>query len=654
MKKYYLLLIVVLGHSVVAKTQSKCYSVQLKNKQGTSFSINNPAAFLSPKAVEKRRKYNIPIDSTDLPCTIAYIDSIQSAGAVTLLHTSKWFNQIAIRTDDATAIEKIKNFSFVSNVSLIASSSTNKVNKNLNTLQYNEDAKLLAPKKILSEQSINDFYSYGQSFGQVHIHNGEFLHNHGFDGKGIKMCITDGGFLNYKTSPGFDSVRKNNQILATWDFVANDTSVNEDHIHGSLCFSNIAANIPGVFVGTAPKASFYLYRTEDVFSEMPIEEQNWAAAAEKADALGVDVISVSLGYTTFDNAALNHTYNDMNGNTTLISKAADMAAKKGMIVVVSAGNSGTDAWHFISAPADGDSVLTIGAVNTAGQVANFSSYGPSSDGQIKPDVAAVGLNAIVVHPTNGLPFAANGTSFACPNLAGLTACLWQAFPEVNNMSVISAIQKSANQYKNPDDRTGYGIPDMKKALAILVKQLYTQNITATNCTANILFSVKSDTGTTFNVERKLANEKDYSIIHTQQGTGNFTMKNFAYADDLGNAALGLVKYRIRMQISADTTFYLDSASINFAQLCKPPTQKKITISPNPVLDKLNILVKENDGATVEILIQTPLGQKTFYTKKQQITNNEQFSIPFTKMGRGIYFVTVFINGEKTEAKKILY
>lgn len=653
MKKICLLLILIMVYAA-AGAQQQYYSIQLKNKSGTLFSLSNPLGFLSQKAIDRRKKYNIRIDSTDLPCNAAYIESIKATGAVNVLNTSKWLNQVTIQTDDNLALEKIKNFPFVSAVNSIGPSSpANVVNKISGMTGSDVMFKTSTLQRKNSGQSLNNVFDYGQSFDQINIHNGEFLHNHGFNGEGLKMCITDGGFFQYKTSPAFDSIRDNNQIIETWDFVANDTSVNEDNIHGSLCFSIIGANIPGTFVGTAPKASFYLYRTEDAFSETPIEEQNWVAAAEKADALGVDIISVSLGYTTFDNPAFNHTYADMNGNTTPISIAADLAAKKGIIVVASAGNSGNDGWHFISAPADGDSVLTIGAVNKSGQVANFSSYGPSSDGQVKPDVASVGLNTIVVHP-NGQPFSGNGTSFACPNLAGLATCLWQAFPEVNNMSVINAIQQSANKVNNPDDRTGYGIPDMKKAFVLLLKKLYTQHINATDCKANVSFTVKADTSATFTIERKLANENSYSVVNTQDGAGSFGLKNFDYADDLGNAAIGLVKYRIKMQISADTTFYLDSASINFINVCQAGTQEKIVISPNPVINNLNVLVIRDHPADVEIVVQTSAGQKVFYTKKHQAINTEQYSIPFITMSRGIYFVTVLINGKKEKTAKILH
>ena len=207
-----------------------------------------------------------------------------------------------------------------------------------------------------------------------------------------------------------------------------------------------------------PKANFYLYRTEDVSSESPVEEQYWAAAAERADSIGVDVISTSLGYNQFDNPVFNHTYADMDGNTTIAARAADFAAKKGMIVVVAAGNDGADTWHFISTPADADSVVAVGAVNASGIVAGFSSYGPSADGQVKPAVASVGV-ATAISSTDGQVVSGNGTSYATPNMAGLITCLWQAFPDFTNMEIIQAVIKSSSIYNAPNDRIGYGIPN---------------------------------------------------------------------------------------------------------------------------------------------------------------------------------------------------
>lgn len=537
------------------------YIVRLKDKGTNLFSISNPIQYLTQRSIDRRTRYGISIDSTDLPITPRYIDSIRMAGAVTILNTSKWLNQVAIQTTDAAALAKINSFPFVISTGPIApfnNLSDRPVNKKL-------DAELIdEPNTGTSNIITADYYNYGQSYGQVHLHNGEFLHNRGFRGQGMHMAVLDAGFYHYLTLPTFDSIRTNNQILGTWDFVAGNASVDEDHTHGMQCLSTIAANMPGVFMGTAPKTSFYLYRTEDVNSEYPIEEQNWVAGMERADSLGIDISSTSLGYFNFDNPVFNYNYaTDFDGNTTLSAKGADMAAKKGIICVIAAGNEGNSAWHYIITPSDADSVMAVGAVNTAGLVGSFSSYGPSSDGQVKPAVAAVGVSATIANPSTGLPGFGSGTSFACPNMAGLTTCLWQAFPEVNNMRIITVMQESATRATNPDDRVGYGIPDMKKAFVKLIKQLYSQQSSVSNCAVNLQWTAKTDSVISIVIERKLPSETNYTSIYTQTSTGAFQSRNFSYNDDLRNFPATGIKYRFRMDIAADTSFYLDSMTINF-------------------------------------------------------------------------------------------
>ena len=472
MKKILILVLVFAARQEIHAQFSR-YIIRLKDKTGSPFTTSNPSQFITQRSIDRRLRYNIPIDQTDLPVNPAYLDSIRSSGNVTILNVSKWLNQVCVLTTDAAALSKINSFTFVLASSPLAArpAFVNKpVNKQLDTVPD------LPPATPASPQNPLETYNYGLAYPQVDLHHGDFLHKLGFTGKGMQLAMMDAGFFHYKSLPTFDSARINNQILGTWDFVANEASVDEDYVHGMSCLSTIAANLPGAFVGTAPKLSFYLYRTEDIASEYPIEEQNWIAAAERADSLGVDVFSVSLGYTTFDNSSFNHSYADMNGNTTIIAKGSDLAAKKGILVIVAAGNEGGNSWKYITTPADADSVLTVGAVNPSRQVGGFSSYGPSSDGQVKPTVAAIGQNAVVASPSTGGPIYGSGTSYACPIMAGIASCLWQAFPEVNNMTIIDALRNSSDKVNNPDDRTGYGIPDVKKAFVSLLKKLYTQQI----------------------------------------------------------------------------------------------------------------------------------------------------------------------------------
>jgi serine protease AprX len=574
MKKIILLVAIIAAFFNNGFSQTR-YIIRLKDKATSPYSFSNPAAFLTNRALQRRTRYNIAIDSADLPVTPRYVDSIRLAGSVTILNTSKWLNQVAIQTSDAAALTKINNFPFVISASPIGArvqAASIAVNK-----KFDAPYTSSLPNNAAAQNAASDYYSYGQSFAQVHIHNGEFLHNRGFRGEGMHMAVMDAGFLNYLTLPTFDSIRLNSQLLGTWDFVTRNASVNEDHPHGTNCLSTIAANMPGIFVGTAPKTSFYLYRTEEAATEYPIEEQNWAAGAELADSLGVDVCSVSLGYFTFDNAIYNYTYANMNGNTTIIAKAADIAAKKGMLIVVAAGNEGNGSWRYIISPADADSVMAVGAVNNSGVVGGFSSYGPSSDGQIKPGVAAVGVGAVVANTTTGQPSFGNGTSFACPNMAGLSTCLWQAFPEVNNMNIIGTLQQSATKATNPDDRVGYGIPDMKKAFVLLIKQLYNkQPVAVANCKTTLQFTAKTAADIGIVIERKLLTDADYVAINTQTSTGAFTARSFTYTDDLTNTASNIIKYRLKMNIGVDTSFNLDSMQVNFAPKPNIGADKTVT------------------------------------------------------------------------------
>ncbi len=579
MKKILCCLIIALTvFSFESNAQFSKYIVRFKDKGTNPFSLSNPIQYLTQRSIDRRTRYGIAIDSTDLPITPRYLDSIRNAGAVTILNTSKWLNQVCIQTTDAAALTKISSFPFVLSSGPVApfnNPGDHPVNKKLDA-DFTQ-----APEPPTNNTTTADYYSYGQSYGQVHIHNGEFLHNRGFRGQGMHMAVLDAGFFHYLTLPTFDSIRNNGQVLGTWDFVTGNASVDEDNSHGMQCLSTIAANMPGTFMGTAPKTSFYLYRTEDVGSEYPIEEQNWVAGMERADSLGVEITSTSLGYYNFDNAAFNYTYANLDGNTTLSARGADLAAKKGILCVLAAGNEGNGAWHFIITPSDADSVMAVGAVNTSGAVGSFSSYGPSSDGQIKPSVAAVGVSATIASPSTGQPTFGSGTSFACPNMAGLTTCLWQAFPEVNNMRIITVMQESATKANNPDDRVGYGIPDMKKAFVKLVKQLYTQQSSVANCAVTLQWTAKTDSAINIVVERKLP-AGNYTTVSTHTSTGAFQSRNFNFTDDLRSFTTSGIWYRIKMNVATDTTFYLDSMLINFtprpnlgadkaAAVCSPGT-----------------------------------------------------------------------------------
>lgn len=280
------------------------------------------------------------------------------------------------------------------------------------------------------------------------------------------IAILDGGFRNVNINRGFDTVRTNNQILGTWDFVRNQPVAYNEHAHGAQVMSIMAGNLPGELVGSAPKASYYLLITEDTGSELIIEEDNWVSGAEYADSAGADMINSSLGYSLFDDAGMNHTYVDMDGNTTRVTQAADIAASKGILVVCSAANEGNNPWHYITAPADADSILTVGSVDSTGVYSTFSSTGPTYDRRIKPNVTGQGsLTAII--GTDGNIYRGSGTSYSSPLMCGLTACLWQMNRSLPPMKIIEALQSSASQANKPDSLLGYGIPDFGKAMFLV-------------------------------------------------------------------------------------------------------------------------------------------------------------------------------------------
>lgn len=477
MKKYYMMLVLCgLIISFTANAQYSRYIIRLKDKKGTAFNISNPSSYLSARALARRARYKISIDSADLPISAAYLDSIKQVPNITVLNVSKWLNQVCIRTTDAAALAKINTFPFVMNTNAVAvrlAQSPPAVQKKMN--EYHQQPVPVNDNAFNSAfrfTGITDAYNYGTNAGQVNIHEGEYLHNLGFHGEGMVIAVLDGGFLNYKTNIAFDSIRLQNQILGEWDYVANEPSVNEDNAHGTWCLSVMAANRPGKIVGTAPKAKYWLLRTEDVSSEYPVEEANWIAAAEFADSAGVDMITSSLGYSDFDDPAFDHSYAQRDGKTSMVSIGAAMAVRKGILVTNSAGNSGssTSDLKYVICPADADSILTVGATNVSGAIAGFSSWGPNGAGKLKPNVVSVGASAVVASSVTGEPAYLNGTSFSNPNMCGLVACLWQAFPEFSNMDIINVLQKSASKYSNPDYRFGYGIPNMRLAYLDLLQQ----------------------------------------------------------------------------------------------------------------------------------------------------------------------------------------
>lgn len=450
--KYYIIALVTLFTFELSAQSLNKYWVQFKDKKGTPYSILKPQEFLSPRAIERRQRLGIPIDEMDLPVSPKYINELKKLGAV-VYTTSKWFNAVTVYVEDEAAVKIMRRLSFVNNVEA--------------TGRYRKPRPI---RKRKNRDYRNNYpkvgNDYGHGWNQISMLNGHKIHEMGFKGNGMFIAVLDGGFVNFDISPFFDSVRTENRVLESRDFVDNDNWAYEASNHGFNVVSTISANLPGMLIGTAPHATVVCIRTEEVGSELRIEEDNWIAGAEYADSLGVDVINSSLGYTHFDKKKMSYSYEDMDGNTARISIGADIASKKGILIVNSAGNEGNGSWRYIGTPADADSVLAVGAVNRKGNKAAFSSFGPTRDGRIKPSVSARGYQTVVGTPTYRVD-SASGTSFSSPVMAGMVTSLWQAFPNKNNMEIKYAVEQSGDLASNPNNSLGNGIPDMMKAYEML-------------------------------------------------------------------------------------------------------------------------------------------------------------------------------------------
>ncbi|MBQ7632163.1 MAG: S8 family serine peptidase [Paludibacteraceae bacterium] len=396
---------------------------------------------LSPRAIEQRAKWSIPTDEMDMPVSAIYLDSLRHAGAK-IHHTSRWFNGATVEMNEDLAAE-VASWSFVTEVECTRDDSPKRA--------------FFAPWRVHKAAQVS---SYSPTDDQLNLYNLPPLHQAGFEGQGILMAICDGGFYKANT---LDCFRQSELEMGHFDFTDDtDDFYGSTGTHGTECLSTISA-IKENFYGAATKAPYYLMRSEEDPHESKKEMDNLVAALEKADSLGVNVFSASLGYFFFDNYDWDITYDQLDGKTYRVSRAATIAARKGMLVCIAAGNEGDDDWEKIDLPADADSVLTVGAVTVNGTIGGLSSHGPTADGRVKPDVCAVGVWATIVTPSGAITHS-NGTSFATPLLAGLAASLWSALPDENAMQIRERIIRSSNRYANPDPvQYGYGIPDAWEA-----------------------------------------------------------------------------------------------------------------------------------------------------------------------------------------------
>lgn len=412
--------------------------VFFKDKNGTSFSVDSPEDFLSTRAIARRTNQGIVISDQDIPVNQTYVDGVATTGAEVFFKT-RWMNGILIQCDQSL-LASIAALSYVASTQFVA-----------------PGQRLLSVAKKRSVSKTKSTKAGEASDNQLAMLGIPEWHQQGYRGEGMHIAVLDAGFFGVNSATPFQHLVTDNRILLTRDFVCNSSSVYQYDAHGTEVLSIIGAYEAGTYTGGSYKSTFQLYVTEDVSSEYRIEEYNWLFAAEQADSAGVDVINSSLGYYDFDDNTMNYQQSDMDGETSVVTRAAQWAASKGIVVVCSAGNEGNNSWQIITAPADAKDVLAVASVNSSKTRVSSSSIGPAADGRIKPDVAAMGGGAAMILPSGNVSNG-NGTSFAAPLITSLVSVLWQANPELTNYQLMEIIRKSASQSAAPDNLLGYGIP----------------------------------------------------------------------------------------------------------------------------------------------------------------------------------------------------
>ncbi len=457
MKKtlFLLLLFVYPIFTFAVPNQDKGYYfyVQLTDKNNSPYSLNNPSEYLTQRSIDRRNYFSIPIDSLDLPVNPSYVNSIRDLG-VYVHCKSKWLNGVTVLVKDSSVISSVRALNFVKKVEFTGITTENQAN-------------YISPiEKIVSVE-------YGESGSQIKQMNGQYLHDAGFLGEDIQIAVIDAGFNDVDVNPGFAYLRDAGRLLGTKDFVNPFSNIYNEHSHGASVLSTMAGKAENNdYLGSAPEASYWLLRSEASDGEYPCEADFWMSAIEYADSVGADVATTSLGYYEFDDSTMNFTHADLDGKTVRASIAANIASKKGMMLLIAAGNEGTASWKKIGLPSDAEGVITVGAVKADSTIASFSSYGYSADGRVKPELCARGEGTILLNNA-GMVSSGNGTSFATPLLAGLTACYLQAAKAKGIQFTLEDLRnnmyRSAHLYANPTTQTGYGIPNFETALAMLDK-----------------------------------------------------------------------------------------------------------------------------------------------------------------------------------------
>lgn len=511
------------------------YLVYFTDKNGTTF---NPYEYFDQKAIERRLMQQIPLyDETDFPVNINYIETVALYADSMGFH-SRWFNFTVAFVSDQNKLGIIKSLPFVKLVEI-----AEPVQGGI--ASYRHDF-----KPGIEKVNLNLLRMQTERMG------GKLFDSLGFDGKGMRIAIFDAGFTSARYNPVFEEIRKEKRIIATKDFTRKkDGDVYYGNLHGTEVMTCIGGKYMGHKFGLATAAEFLLAKTE-VNTEPFYEELNWLAAVEWADKNGADIINSSLAYT-----GVRYFTSQMDGKTSLVVKAANLAARKGMLVVNAAGNDGDNNWKEIATPADGDSVLTVGGIDPDKDFhIKFSSYGPSADKRMKPNVSAY---AKVVTSSPSKITTSFGTSFASPLVAGFAACAWQSNRSLSNMQLFHEIEKSGHLYPYFDYAHGYGIPQA----------------------AHFLEPVKPIPEPTFRiVETDSAFKVIIDSAYLPQTTKSKAQLQSIFGKDFSNTDVGKIK------ITDSLALRIDTFSTNL-----PPKIKLLNLTPFTRIDLLFYHIQGNNG-----------------------------------------------------------
>ena len=450
------------------------FYVQLKDKNNSPYSLTNPSVYLSQRAMDRRAFYHVPVDSADMPVNPQYVNQLSGPG-IQVHCTTKWLNGVTVLLSDSSKMATVRTLPFVKSVQFTGITNENN------------------PPLTKSNKVPTSEYDYGVATAQLDQLNGRILHQNGFKGENVHIAVLDAGFSQVNNNPAFSTLRNEGRLLGTKDFANPNSNIFLGDSHGAMVLSAMAAELDGSHVGTAPKASYLLIITE-AEGEYLCEPDFWVSGIEYADSAGVDLATTSLGYTKFDDPSMNYRYSDLNGKTARASIAATIAFTKGIFLLNSAGNDGNNSWRYISVPADSEGVLTVGSVNKNGIYSSFSSIGPSADGRIKPELCATGSSSALIG-TDGNTTYQNGTSFATPIMAGITACYLQAAktiaPQLSLSEIRNFLYQSGHLYATPTAKLGYGIPDFQEAYYGLIANSVNQ-INANRLSKNNVFKIVVD------------------------------------------------------------------------------------------------------------------------------------------------------------------